>query len=178
MARRRARRHAPRPFVGVAALAGEVVVVVAWRTPAAVAAVQAHHALVVLEAACLVTAGIALWLALVASPPLEPRPGPARRVILAAVAMWALWIVAYVAGMAHGGYPSFPHSPGHGLSADADRQLATAVLFAAGALAYLPVIFANLFAWLRAEDHRGAEFTSRRLLVGPADGGQDGVPRT
>ncbi|HLK45575.1 MAG TPA: hypothetical protein VKT18_06280, partial [Acidimicrobiales bacterium] len=41
---------------------------------------------------------------------------------------------------------------GHGLSASADREVATVVAFLVGAGAFLPVVFFNLMAWLRSED--------------------------
>jgi cytochrome c oxidase assembly factor CtaG len=157
---------------GVPALVSEVAAVVAWRTTAGVGALERHHWLVLVEAATLLAAGVALWLELVASPPLAPRGGPLRRLVFATVAMWTVWIVAYVLGMAHGqGYPGFAHAPGHGLSAVADRQLATMVLFAAGACAFLPVVFWNLVEWLRAEERRGPEASRHGLRGGPrADG--------
>jgi hypothetical protein len=78
--------------------------------------------------------------------------------------MWAVWIVAYVAGMSHGqGYPGFQHLPGHGLSGVADKQLATGLLWLAAAAAYLPVVFSNLFVWLRAEERAASDATAWRL---------------
>jgi len=151
----------PTPWGGVVALAFEVAAVVAWRTPLAVSAIEHHGWLVVLEAATLVAAGVALWLELVGSFPITPRTTASRRIVLAAVAMWTVWIVAYVTGMAHGqGYPGFPHHPGEGLSGVADKQLATAVLWVAAAAAYMPVVFVNLFAWLGAEERRAPDAAS------------------
>jgi hypothetical protein len=93
-----------------------------------------------------------------------PGTTPGRRMVLAAVAMWGVWIVAYVAGMAHGqGDPGFVHHPGHGLSGVADKQLATALLWAAAAAAYMPVVFFNLFAWLGAEERAATGAAAWRL---------------
>jgi cytochrome c oxidase assembly factor CtaG len=164
--RRAARRAARGTRLVVAPLVAEVAAVVVWRTTGVVDAFQRHHGLVALEALTLVAAGLWLWTELVASPPLAPRSLPLWRMVLATVAMWSLWVVAYVAGMAHAGYPGFGHTASSALSADADRQAATAVLFVAGAIAYLPVVFANLFGWLRAEERRGDEDTVRRLRSG------------
>ena len=142
---------------GVGALGLQVALVVTWRMPAMVSAVGRHPWLLLVEAVTLVVAGIALWLELVVSPPMAPGTSPSRRIVLAAVAMWAVWIVAYVAGMSHGqGYPGFVHHPGHGLSGVADKQLATALLWVAAAVAYQPVVFRNLFAWLGAEERAAA----------------------
>lgn len=162
LATARARRAAPSS--GVAVLAGEVVAVVLWRTPAAVSAVGHHRWLLAVEAVTLVAAGIALWLQLVGSFPMAPGTTASRRVVLAALAMWTVWIVAYVAGMSHGqGYPGFHHHPGGALSGVADKQLATALLFFAAAIAYLPVVAVNLFDWLGAEERGAADDASWRL---------------
>lgn len=148
----------PTPWSGVVALSFQVAVVVAWRTPVAVSAIEHQGWLVVLEAATLLAAGVALWLELVGSFPMAPKTTASRRIVLATLAMWTVWIVAYVTGMAHGqGYPGFPHHPGAGLSGVADKQLATAVLWVAAAAAYLPVVFVNLFAWLGAEERRAPD---------------------
>jgi cytochrome c oxidase assembly factor CtaG len=163
---RLAERHAARTASssGFVALAVQVMALVAWRTPVAVTAVRHHGWLLGAEVLTLVGAGVALWLELVASPPMTPRTSPSRRIVLAAIAMWAVWIVAYVAGMSHGqGYPGFQHLPGHGLSGVADKQLATGLLWLAAAAAYLPVVFSNLFVWLRAEERAASDATAWRL---------------
>jgi cytochrome c oxidase assembly factor CtaG len=175
-ARRAARRRDRGTRLVVTPLVVEVALVVAWRTTAGVGRLERHPVLVLLEAATLVAAGLWLWLDLVDSPPLAPRTAPLWRLVLATVAMWSLWIVAYVAGMAHAGYPGFHHAAGAGLSADADRQTATAVLFVAGAIAYLPVVFASLFSWLRAEERRGDEDTRRRRAAGALGSSVLGAP--
>jgi cytochrome c oxidase assembly factor CtaG len=155
-----ARAARARRSSGVGALGLEVAMVVTWRTPALVGGVVHHPWLLGVEAVTLVVAGVALWLELVSSAPMSPGTTPSRRVVLATTAMWTVWIVAYVAGMSHGqGYPGFVHSPRHGLSGVADKQLATALLWVAAAVAFLPVVFTNLFAWLGAEE---------RAATGPA----------
>jgi len=162
LASARARRGASSS--GAAALAGEVVAVVAWRTPAAVSAIGHHPWLLGVEALTLIAAGIGLWLQLVASSPMVPGTTKSRRIVLATIAMWTVWVVAYVMGMAHGqGYGWFHHRPGEGLSGVADKQLATALLWVAAAAAYFPVIFANLFAWLADEERGSSDAASWRL---------------
>jgi cytochrome c oxidase assembly factor CtaG len=156
------RREGHGAVAGVAALAVEVAIVVAWRTTGAVGAIGRHHWLVWVEAATLVVTGVVLWSELVDVPPLVSRTPPGRRIVLASIAMWTVWAVAYVAGMSHGqGYPGFHHVAGHGLSGVADKQLATAVLWAAAALAYLPVVFVSLSKWLHAEERRAGESRAR-----------------
>ncbi len=158
---------------GIGALVVQVALVVAWRTPVMVSAVRHDPWLLLAEAATVVAAGVALWLELVASPPMAPGTTASRRIVLAAVAMWAVWIVAYVAGMSHGqGYPGFVHHAAHGLSGVADKQLATALLFVAAAVAYLPVVFTNLFSWLGAEERAATGAAAWRLRpdrTGPTD---------
>ena len=71
---------------------------VAWRLPASVNALAARPALAVLEMVTLVTAGSALWLELVESPPWLPRLPRPLRAVFAAVAMWTIWVLAYILG--------------------------------------------------------------------------------
>lgn len=147
---------------GAVVLAAELGCVVGWRTPAAVAAVQADHWLVLAEASTLLVTGLGLFGVLLGARG-SGRLAPTRRLAAAAIAMWCVWIVAYVAGMASSGEPGFHHVAGRGLSATADRELATVVLFAVAAITYLPVIFTSLFAWLRQEERRGAAASAAGL---------------
>ncbi len=148
--------------------------IVTWRIPSVVTGVAHHPWLLALEAVTLLAAGVWLWLELVTSSPMTPGTRPSRRIVLAAVAMWAVWIVAYVAGMSHGqGYPGFVHHPGHGLSGVADKQLATALLWVAAAVAYLPVVFSNLFAWLGAEEREASDAAAWRLRPDRAAGSDE-----
>lgn len=131
------------------------------------------------EAATLLTFGLGLWLELVRSPPLTPRSGHLRRAVLAALVTWALWILAYVAGMSnHEFYSNFGHVPG-GLSAAADQQIASAVLWLVSTLTFVPVIFWNALMWLKTEDDPDTELISllraeRRRGTPPLAGGGDG----
>ena len=97
----------------LAFIAVDVAVIVAWHTPVVVAAAAHHVWLVPIEAVTLLVFGVGLWLELVQSPPLAPRSGHLRRAVLAALVMWTLWILAYVAGMSnHDFYANFHHAPG------------------------------------------------------------------
>ena len=132
-------------------------VAVAWHTPGAVTALARHDWLVAVEAITLLLFGLGLWLELVSSPPLVPRSGHLRRAVLAAFAMWVFWILAYVTGLSNRGfYPSFPHAAG-GLSAQADQQIASAVLWAVAAATFIPVIFWNALTWLQSEEDPDTE---------------------
>ena len=66
--------------------------------------------------------------------------------------MWAFWILAYTTGLSNRDvYRSFPHVAG-GLSAAADQQIASAVLWFAAAAAFIPLVFWNAMQWLQTED--------------------------
>ncbi len=133
-------------------IACDVAVVVAWHIPATVAAESGHGWVAPLEAVTLLVFGLGLWLELVVSPPLLPRSGYLRRAVLAGLVMWAFWILAYWTGLStRDVYRSFPHVAG-GLSAAADQQIASAVLWFAAAVALVPVVFWNALRWLQTED--------------------------
>ena len=153
-------------------------VAVAWHAPAAVAAVDPQGWLVVVEAASLLLFGLGLWLELVASPPLTPRSGHLRRAVLGRGGHVDFWILAYVSGLSdHGFYRNFHHVAG-GLSAAADQQIASAVLwFVAAAVAFAPVIFWNAYRWLKTEEDPDAELLAlaraeRRRGTPPLRGGR------
>ncbi len=158
----------------------DLVVIIVWHAPGAVAAVARDGWLVLLEAATLVVFGVALWLELIPSPPLMPRSGHLRRAVLGAIVMWVLWILAYLTGLSnHGFYPNFSHVPG-GLGALADQQIASAIVWFVAAVSFVPVIFWNAVMWLRTEDDPDAELlgllrAERRRGPPPLSGG-DGIP--
>jgi cytochrome c oxidase assembly factor CtaG len=155
----RRRRHRELPW-SLAFIACDLGVAVAWHTPGAVGAVVRHGWLAVPEAASLLIFGLGLWLELVASPPLAPRSGYLRRAVLAAFAMWAFWVLAYVVGLSdHDVYRNFHHAAG-GLSAPADQQIASAVLWFVAAVAFAPVIFWNALTWLKTEEDPDAELVA------------------
>ncbi len=152
----RRRRHRELPWsLGFIAL--DLAAAVAWHTPAAVAASVRHWWMAPVAAIVLLGFGIGLWLELVESPPLSPRSGYLRRAVLAAFVMWAFWILAYVSGLStHDFYRSF-HHVGGGLSAAADQQIASAVLWFVATVAFVPLIFWNAFQWLKTEEDPDTE---------------------
>jgi cytochrome c oxidase assembly factor CtaG len=148
----RARAERRGLLAAVAALVVDLVVIVWWRTPALVSAMVAHPTLVLAESATLVVAGVGLWLELVDLPTRVEGSGRPQRAVLAALAMWTVWTLAYVEGMsATGWYHAFRHVPGAGLSAAADREASAALLWAVATVVFTPVVFWNLSRWLRAE---------------------------
>lgn len=155
----RRRRHRELPW-SLAFLAVGVGTAIAWHAPASVASVAAHGWLLPVECLTLGAAGTGLWLELVDSPPLEPRSGRLRRAVLAALSVWAYWILAYVTGLStHGFYVNFHHAAG-GLSAGADEQIAAAVLWAVSAACFVPVVFRNALLWLHSEEDPDHELLS------------------
>jgi cytochrome c oxidase assembly factor CtaG len=157
------RRRHPEPGRSLTFLLLELAVVVAWRTPAGVDAVARHGWLSLVEALTLVGAGIGFWLELVESPPILPRLARPRRIVAGAVAMWTIWITAYLLGLSHTAvYGAFHHVAGHGLSVAADQALTTWVLWFTSLCAFLPVIFSNLIVWLRGGED--ADDALRRLV--------------
>ncbi|MGA8723702.1 MAG: cytochrome c oxidase assembly protein [Acidimicrobiales bacterium] len=173
------RRHRELPW-SLAFVAIGIAVAIAWHTPRAVAAVAAHGWLAPVEGLTLLLAGTGLWLELVRSPPLEPRSGLLRRAVLAAVSMWAFWILAYVTGLStHGFYGNFHHAAG-GLSAAADEQIASAVLWAVASATFAPVIFWNALRWLQSEEDPDTELLAlaradRRRGLPPFGGHRGGA---
>ncbi len=129
---------------------------IAWRTPPAVNRLASDRWLGFVEAGTLIAAGVAVWLELVESRPLRVRAARPIRIAVAAVSMWAVWVLGYLLGLAHSDwYRAYAHSAGHGISPAADQQLAAWVMWIVPACAFIPVKFTNLIEWLRSEDRRG-----------------------
>ncbi len=129
-----------------------------WRIAPVADGLVRHPWLVGIEALSLLVAGVALFSDLVESPPLRPRAPRPVRIGIAAVEMWAVWIVAYVYGMSHSSwYVAFHYVAGRGLSQTADQQLSSAVIWLTSAAVFLSVAFWNLAQWLRNEEDLGDE---------------------
>jgi hypothetical protein len=136
---------------------------ITWRLPVVVTTLARDPALTALELVTLVAAGAALWRELTgAATAREPLPR-ALRSAMAAVAMWTIWVIAYVTGMSAGG--ATPAAVGVASSV-ADRQLAVGVLWAVSALCYVPVVFALAMSGFNDRDNPDAE--ARQLLSAAA----------
>jgi cytochrome c oxidase assembly factor CtaG len=149
-------RHASftRAFAYVAL---DAVLVILWRTPAWTDAVVQHRWLVVAEVVSLGVAGIGLWLELIACPPLRPRLHRPWRAVMAAIAMWASWVMAFSIGFANASwYHVFDHTR-TGLSVLLDQEIGTGILWLAAVCTFLPVIFADVMTWLRNDEDPDAE---------------------
>jgi cytochrome c oxidase assembly factor CtaG len=132
---------------GVAVLLAFLGMLIAWRLPVSVNALATLPGLAVLEMVTLVGAGSALWLELVESPPLLPRLSRPLRAVFAALAMWTIWILAYILGFSQVAFfTAYSHA---GLSSVADQQIATGIMWAVPALCFIPVVFVTALTWLR-----------------------------
>ncbi len=148
----RLRRSDPTILKTLIWLAPILAVLGLWRAPFLVDALARHRGLLAAEVVTVVPAGTAIWLQLVDSPPMAPRLPHRYRIPAAAAAMWMLWILGYVVGLASSdSYPAYAHAAHSALSTPADLQFTAGVLWFVPACAYVPVIFANFFAWLRSE---------------------------
>jgi putative membrane protein len=132
---------------GVAALVVFMGMLIVWRLPVSVNALARLPGLAVLEMVSLVGAGSALWLELVESPPLLPRLSRPLRAVFAALAMWTIWILAYILGFSQVAFfTAYSHV---GLSSVADQEIATGIMWAVPALCFAPVVFVAALTWLR-----------------------------
>ncbi|HET8990059.1 MAG TPA: cytochrome c oxidase assembly protein [Acidimicrobiales bacterium] len=142
---RRERRAA---VVTVTFVALEIV----WRITPVVDNVLAHPWGRLIEGLSFLLAGGALFLSLVESPPHTAGTKKVARIFMAAVAMWAIWIIGYMDGMTGAGwYDVFHHVAGRGVSVIADKELSTGVLWVTSAATFIPIVFWNLIHWLQAE---------------------------
>ena len=149
--------------------------VITWRLPAVLNALARYPALTAAEMVTLACAGAAVWIDLLAaSPARRPLPRPLRAA-MATVAMWTIWIVAYVTGMS--GAASVPAGPdADALSAAIQRQLGVAVMWAVPAIFFAPVVYAILVRWLGERDDPDAELRAA-VLPGSAFAGLSPRPR-
>ena len=174
-----ARKRHPEAWRAVAFAALFLLGVVLWRIPLTVDALHRHPWLVAVEAVTLVAVGIGLWLELVESPPFTPRLSRPNRIALAAVSMWAIWVLAYLVGLSHASwFTAYVHHPGSGFSLSADQQLTTGMMWFISACAFIPVVYWNLIRWLQSEEDPDEEMQkmmrTERIRGRTADGGQPG----
>ena len=140
-----------------------VALVIIWRLPAVLGAMARYPALSVAELVTLAGAGLAVWRAITGLTRPDPLSRPVRAA-MAAGAMWTIWIIAYVTGMS--ALALIPRRTGvrYVVGAAADRQLATAVLWAVPAICFAPVVYYMLVTWLGEGDRQDDE---QRELIGP-----------
>ena len=132
-----------------------------WRLPSVLDGLARHPVLALPEALTLGVAGLGLWLELVPVPVPDPvpaqPPAPRRReeiprpgrALVAALAMWSLWAIAYVLGFAHTSVVHAYDQAGSHLGTVADQEITAFLLWAAAGVAFVPVVFTVLLTWLR-----------------------------
>lgn len=155
-----ARRRHPSTWRAIGFAAVDVAVLLCWRTPALMDALERHRWLVAPEIVSLVVVGVPLWVELVSCAPLEPRAPHPWRGVVAALTMWSVWVMAYSIGFSDvSWYVAYHHAAG-GIGTSADQELSTGTLFFGAAAAFVPVVFVDLLAWLRNGDDPDAELRS------------------
>lgn len=117
--------------------------VVIWRLSPVLGALARYPALSAAELLTLVAAGLGVWQVITSAA--VPRP---LRAATAALAMWTIWIIAYITGMS--AVTLIPRSAAAvGIFGSvADRQLAAAVLWAAPAICFGPTVYYLVIGWL------------------------------
>lgn len=170
-----ARRRQPWMARALVFVVLDVGVMVVWRVPGVLDALERHPWLLAVQALTLIGAGVGLWLELVASPPFSPRVARPWRAVLAAVTMWPLWTLAYLVGFSQSDwYRVFDHAT-TGLSSLGQQELATGVLWLAAACAFVPVVFTDMISWLKEGEDPDAEL--RRLIRSERRSGRTGPER-
>jgi cytochrome c oxidase assembly factor CtaG len=148
-----------------------VALTIFWRSAPVVNFTVRHGWLVVLESLSTLVVGVVLWTDLVESPPLTPGATRPYRIGMSAIAMWTIWVLAYLGAMSHSSwYQAFHHVAGHGISAAADQQFTAAAMWFLSAAAFLPLVFWNLVHWLQSEENPTDELNRmvrRERILGP-----------
>jgi cytochrome c oxidase assembly factor CtaG len=127
--------------------------VILWRTAPVVDALVRHPWISVIESLTLVVGGSFLWLELVESAPFRPTTPRPYRIGVSAIAMWSVWVIAYLMAMAQNSwYSGFRHVSGRLFSLAMDQQVTTGLMWFISASAFMPIIFANLSRWLQSEE--------------------------
>lgn len=159
------RPDADRQVLGAAAarLLPFVALVILWRLPGVLDALARYPALAVAEMVSLLCAGSAIWSELIApAPPRRALPRPLRGA-MATVAMWTIWAIAYLTGMAGTAATLAVTKAPPALNAATDQQIAVAVLWAVPAICFTPVVYAMIIEWLGERDDPDAELRAATL---------------
>jgi cytochrome c oxidase assembly factor CtaG len=130
-------------------LAAWAAVCLCWRLPPVLDGLARHPVLIAPEAVTLVAAGTGLWLELVPSPPLVPRLRPLQRVLIAVLAMWFTWAVAYVLGFAGHAVVDAYDGAGSHLATVADQEITVFLVWAVAAVCFIPVVVVMGLTWLK-----------------------------
>jgi hypothetical protein len=136
--------------------------VIIWRLPPVLDALERYPALPAAELVTLAGAGLGLWPAIAGLTPAPPLPRPLRAA-MAAAAMWTIWIIAYITGMSAATLTPRTAPAARAVGSAADRQLAAAALWAVPAICFAPAVYYLLITWLGDRDQE----EERLALTGP-----------
>ncbi|HEV2377371.1 MAG TPA: cytochrome c oxidase assembly protein [Streptosporangiaceae bacterium] len=143
-----------------------IAICTAWRTQGLLDALATSPWLVYLEAAIVLLAGGLLWVQLVDSPPLTPHTTKPQRAVIAAVAMWWNWAVAYALGFAiHAEFHAYDHV-GRLLGPVADQEVTVGLVWAVAGVCFVPVVFVALFSWLNDDGGPDEELARASHVIG------------
>jgi cytochrome c oxidase assembly factor CtaG len=170
LADRRARASGHAAGDAVRPLVAFIALVVAWRLPAVVNTLVREPGLTVAEMATLVAAGSGVWVELVGPPPFHHRLARPLRAAMAAVAMWTIWVIAYITGMSKSSVIPADGQAARALSGAADQQIAVAILWAVPAICFMAVIYGMLITWLGERDDPDQELRNAASTNSPHEG--------
>jgi cytochrome c oxidase assembly factor CtaG len=143
------RRNAVPPFArAVVVLGAWIGACLVWRLPAVLDALARHPWLAVPELVTLLCTGILLWLELVSSPWSGSWVARPWRAVVAALAMWSIWIIAYLLGFASASVVHVYDASGS-LSTVNDQEITAVVLWLVSTFCFVPLIFVPVLSWLR-----------------------------
>jgi cytochrome c oxidase assembly factor CtaG len=141
--------------VAVARLLAFIALSIAWRLPVVLNALAATPGLAAAEMVTLVAAGCGVWLEL-ARPNSTRKPAGPLRAAIAALAMWTIWVIAYITGMSQVTQaPAHAQAAARTLSVAADRQLAAGIMWAVPTIFFLPAIYAIFVGWIGKREALG-----------------------
>jgi len=130
------------------------VTMVVWHVPVLYDLTLRSQAVHELEHGLFFTTGLLFWGAVFDSPPFRASLSWLWRVAYVTTGMLIGWLLAVVLAFAtsplYPAYASLPHRPG-GLSALADQQVASGVMWVPGSLAYTIAIVVFFYRWLEPE---------------------------
>jgi len=136
-----------------------------WHAPALYDAALRYPGVYAAEVVCYLGLGIAFWLQLIGSGPLEPRFPPLQRVALAVGTLASTTVLAI--GLVFGSWRLYPAYAGTGhrvFSVVADQQVGGGVLWTLSLVPFFTVAVALLVRWLNEEGSEALEIGLDRLL--------------
>jgi len=167
------RRPGPRAAIWLAAF---IALTITWRLPATLNALARSPALPAAEMVTLLAVGTGTWLELASPRPGQDQLSRPARAAMATAAMWTIWVLAYLTGMSGTSwFAAYHHGGPGGLSAAADQQITAAILWAAPALCFLPVVYVMVIAWLGGSTGRAG--SERPATSGTMPAGWPRPPR-